>query len=54
MGVTEFSRIPAYNPSMVFLDDMSKWCLVLFLDNLPTEATQFLPKVQELGYLEIE
>jgi RES domain-containing protein len=41
-------------PSMVFLDDMSKWCLVLFLDNLPTEATQFLPKVQELGYLEIE
>ena len=40
-------------PSMVFLDDLSKWCLVIFLENLPENASEFLPKAQKHGHLEI-
>ncbi len=41
-------------PSMVFIDDLSKWCLVIFLENLPKDAIQFLPKAQKHGHIEIE
>jgi hypothetical protein len=38
---------------MVFLDDLSKWCLVIFLENLPKNAIDFLPKAQKHGHIEI-
>ena len=41
-------------PSMVFLDDLSKWCLVIFLENLPKNAIDFLPKAQKHGRFSIE
>jgi RES domain-containing protein len=41
-------------PSMVFIDDLSKWCLVIFLENLPKDSIQFLPKAQKHGHIEIE
>lgn len=40
-------------PSMVFLDDLTKWCLVVFLDNLPANPRQFLPNVRPDGFLVI-
>lgn len=40
-------------PSMVFLDNLSKWCLALFLDNLPADIHRVLPKVQAHGRFEI-
>ena len=40
-------------PSMVFFDNLSKWCLVIFLENLPENAIEFLPKAQKHGHLEI-
>ena len=41
-------------PSMVFIDDLSKWCLVIFLENLPEDSIQFFPKAQKHGHIEIE
>jgi RES domain-containing protein len=41
-------------PSMVFMDDLSKWCLVFFLENLPEDATQFFPKASKDGFLNIQ
>jgi RES domain-containing protein len=41
-------------PSMVFMDDLSKWCLVVFLENLPEDATQFFPKAKKDGFLNIQ
>jgi hypothetical protein len=38
---------------MVFLDDLSKWCLVIFLENLPKNSIQFLPEAQKHGHIEI-
>lgn len=40
-------------PSMVFLDDLSKWCLVIFLENLPQNPTEYLPETQKHGHIEI-
>lgn len=40
-------------PSMVFLDDLSKWCLVLFLENLPKETNQYIVNLEEIGLFEI-
>jgi RES domain-containing protein len=40
-------------PSVAFLDDLEQWCLVLFLEKLPSEGRQFLPDVVEDGYFEI-
>lgn len=40
-------------PSMVFLDDLSKWCLVLFLENLPQEINQSIINVKKSGLFEI-
>jgi len=37
---------------MVFIDDLSKWCLVIFLENLPKDSIQFLPKAQKHGHIE--
>lgn len=41
-------------PSMVFMDDLSKWCLVVFLENLPEDSTQFFPKVKKTSFLDIQ
>jgi RES domain-containing protein len=41
-------------PSMVFIDDLSKWCLVIFLENLPNDSMQFLPEGHRSGYLKIQ
>ena len=40
-------------PSMVFIDDLSKWCLVIFLENLPKDSIPFLPKAQKHGHIEV-
>lgn len=41
-------------PSVAFLDDLEKWCLVLFLEKLPQEPRTFLQGVKEDGYFEIK
>jgi RES domain-containing protein len=41
-------------PSMVFIDDLAKWCLVVFLENLPEDSMQFFPKANKSGYLRIQ
>ncbi len=41
-------------PSMAFLDDLEQWCLVLFLEKLPTEIREFLPNVTTDGTFRIE
>ena len=43
-----------FAPSMVFMDDLSKWCLVVFLENLPEDSTQFFPKANKNGCLNIQ
>lgn len=40
-------------PSVAFLDNLEKWCLVLFLEKLSNDVYTFLPTVQEDGYFEI-
>jgi RES domain-containing protein len=40
-------------PSAAFLDDLDQWCLVIFLEKLPSEPRRFLPNVCEDGYFEI-
>lgn len=40
-------------PSVAFLDDLEQWCLLLFLEKLPSDIRQFLPDVVEDGYFEI-
>lgn len=48
-------RIEAlFVPSMVFMDDLSKWCLVVFLENLPEDSRQFFPKANKDGFLNIQ
>ena len=37
----------------VAIDDLSKWCLVIFLENLPENAVHFLPKAEKHGHMEI-
>jgi RES domain-containing protein len=41
-------------PSMVFMDDLSKWCLGVFLENLPEDSAQFFPKANKDGFLNIQ
>lgn len=41
-------------PSMVFMDDLSKWNLVVFLENLPNETTTFFPNAHQDGFLDIQ
>lgn len=40
-------------PSIAFLDNLTQWCLVIFLEKLPTDPLQFLPSVDDDGYFEI-
>ena len=40
-------------PSMAFLDDLDRWCLVLFLEKLPTDPETFLPSVRPDGSFHI-
>jgi RES domain-containing protein len=40
-------------PSISFLDDMEQWCLVMFLEKLPSNPHHFLPSIQEDGYFQI-
>jgi RES domain-containing protein len=41
-------------PSMAFLDNLEQWCLVLFLEKLPTDVREFLPNVTIDGTFRIE
>lgn len=41
-------------PSMVFMDDLSKWCLVVFLENLPDDSRRFFPKAEKESFLNIQ
>ena len=41
-------------PSMVFMDDLSKWSIVVFLENLPEDSTQFFPEAKKNGFLYIQ
>lgn len=41
-------------PSMAFIDDLSKWCLVIFLENLPRDSMQFLPEAHKGGHINIQ
>ena len=36
-------------PSMCFLDDPSRWCLVLFLEKLPSNPRDFVTQVEDRG-----
>ncbi len=40
-------------PSLAFLDDLSQWCLVIFLEKLQPDITQFLPSASPDGFFEI-
>lgn len=40
-------------PSMAFLDDLSKWCLVLLIENLPEKVDQYILNVEKSGFFEI-
>ena len=40
-------------PSMAFLDDLDRWCLVLFLEKLSSDPYTFLPSVERDGYFQI-
>ncbi|GAF79672.1 unnamed protein product, partial [marine sediment metagenome] len=40
-------------PSIAFLDDLEKWCLVLFLEKLPDDSNEFLPTVKVAGSFKI-
>ena len=40
-------------PSMAFLDDLSQWCLVLFLENLPKNINQYILSKEKSGRFEI-
>ena len=47
-------RIEAlFVPSLVFIDDGSKWCLVVFLENLPEDSRLFFSEAIKDGDLEI-
>ena len=47
-------RIEAlFVPSLVFIDDLSKWCLVVFLENLPEDSRLFFSEATRDGHLEI-
>jgi RES domain-containing protein len=41
-------------PSVAFLDDLTQWCLVLFLEKLAPDPRAFLPSVQQDGYFQVE
>ncbi len=41
-------------PSMAFLDNLEQWCLVLFLEKLPTNAREFLPNAIADGTFKID
>jgi RES domain-containing protein len=38
-------------PSIAFLDDLTRWNLVIFLDKLPAEPTEWIHRVDPLGTL---
>jgi RES domain-containing protein len=38
-------------PAMAFLDDPSRWCLVVFLEKLPADPAQFITSVNPAGRL---
>lgn len=38
-------------PSIAFLDDLTRWNLVIFLDKLPADTTEWINYVQPLGTL---
>jgi len=40
-------------PSLPFLDNLKQWCLVLFLEKLPTEPSEFLTSVVADGVFQI-
>jgi hypothetical protein len=41
-------------PSVAFLDDVEQWCLVLFLEKLPSDVREFLPHVTTDGSFRID
>ena len=41
-------------PSMAFMDDASKWCLVIFLEKLQPNYSNFFKEVQPDGYFQIK
>lgn len=40
-------------PSVVFLDQMDKWVLVVFLEKLSSDPYQFLPRAVEDGFFDV-
>ena len=42
-----------FAPSMSFLDDLSKWCLVVFLEKVPSDVGQFILDIEARGFLEV-
>ena len=47
------SATAIFVPSMAFLDDVERWCLVLFLEKLPADVREFLPNVSTDGSFQI-
>lgn len=40
-------------PSIAFLDNLEQWCLVVFLEKLPSDTRKFLPAVEPDGFFQI-
>ncbi|TVQ49898.1 MAG: RES domain-containing protein [Gloeocapsa sp. DLM2.Bin57] len=40
-------------PSLAFLDNLEQWCLVLFLEKLPRDVSEFLPSVEPDGFFQV-
>ncbi len=38
-------------PSVAFLDQLDRWCLVLFLDKLPSDPRAYITSVTQVGTL---
>jgi hypothetical protein len=41
-------------PSMGFLDDFDRWCLVVFIEKLPSDSRSFISSVTPCGTLRWE
>lgn len=41
-------------PSVTFMDDISKWCLVIFLEKLKDDYSNYFKEIKTNGYFQIK
>jgi hypothetical protein len=41
-------------PSIAFLDQLDRWCLVLFLEKLPEDSREYITAVEPRGFLRMD